>query len=316
MYGNATLDDGALPIAPSRSGAAWLRLPARLLSAISSNRKAVFGLLILGVFTVMAIFAPLIAPYNPHGTDFLPSATPSRDHLLGTTSYGQDILSQVIWGARQTLIIGSLAGLAATLLSVLVGVTAAYLGGIADHILSVVVDIFLVIPALPLMIIIAAYAKGGGMWVLIGVIAVTGWSFWARQIRPQALSLRNRDFLESARVRGESSFYIILFELLPNMISLTVAIFLGAALYAVLAAAGLQFIGLGNADEISWGTMLYWGENNEALMTGSPLWIMIPGACIALLGASVALINYAVDELGNPSLRVARRKRGRRAPRA
>jgi len=90
-------------------------------------------------------------------------------------------------------------------------------------------------------------------------------------------------------VRGESSFYIILFELLPNMISLTVAIFLGAALYAVLAAAGLQFIGLGNADEISWGTMLYWGENNEALMTGSPLWIMIPGACIALLGASVAL---------------------------
>jgi peptide/nickel transport system permease protein len=264
----------------------------------------------------MAVFAPLIAPYNPHGTDFLPSATPSRDHLFGTTSYGQDILSQVIWGARQTLIIGGLAGLAATLLSVLVGVTAAYLGGIADHILSVFVDIFLVIPALPLMIIIAAYAKGGGMWVLIGVIAVTGWSFGARQIRPQALSLRNRDFLESARVRGESSFYIILFELLPNMISLTVAIFLGAALYAVLAAAGLQFIGLGNADEISWGTMLYWGENNEALMTGSPLWIMIPGGCIALLGASVALINYAVDELGNPSLRVARRKRGRRAPRA
>lgn len=316
MYSRATLDDGALPVAPSKSRASWLGLPGRVLAAISSNRKAVIGLLILGVFTVMAIFAPLVAPYNPHATDFLPSAPPTRDHVFGTTSYGQDIFSQIVWGARQTLIIGGLAGLAATLLSVLVGVSAAYLGGTADHILSVFIDIFLVIPALPLMIIIAAYAKGGNMWVLIIVIAVTGWSFGARQIRPQALSLRNRDFLESARVRGERSLYIILFELLPNMISLTVAIFLGAALYAVLAAAGLQFIGLGNADEISWGTMLYWSENNEALMTGSPLWIMIPGACIALLGASVALINYAVDELGNPSLRVTRRKRVRRAPRA
>jgi peptide/nickel transport system permease protein len=258
----------------------------------------------------------MIAPYDPNATAFFPTMPPSHDHLLGTTSQGQDIFSQLIWGARQTLIIGGIAGLAATALSVLVGVTAAYLGGLIDHILSVITDIFLVIPALPLMLVIAAYAQGGGMWVLISVIAITGWSFGARQIRPQALSLRNRDFLEAARVRGENSAYIILFEVLPNMISLIVAIFLGAALYAVLAAAGLQFIGLGNADEISWGTMLYWGENNEALLSGAPLWIVAPGACIALLGASVALINYAVDELGNPALRTARRARGRRAARS
>lgn len=312
MHHHATLDDQALPAMPARR-AVWLGALARIGSALSSNRKAVAGVLILGVFVVMAVFAPLIAPYDPQAKSFLPTAPASRDHLLGTTSYGQDVLSQLIWGARQTLLIGLIAGLAATVLSVLIGVSAAYLGGIADHILSVFVDIFLVIPALPLMIIIAAYAKGGSMWVLIGVIAITGWSFGARQIRPQALSLRNRDFLESARVRGEHSMYIILFELLPNMVSLIVAIFLGAALYAVLAAAGLQFIGLGNADEISWGTMLYWGENNEALMAGAPLWIIAPGACIALLGASVALINYAIDELANPALRVARRKHGRRA---
>lgn len=312
MYENVALDDTALPVAPDREHVGWLGAIGRVVRAISSNRKAVAGFLILAIFTVMAIFAPIIAPYNPHGTDFLPSSPPSRAHLLGTTSYGQDTFSQLVWGARQTLIIGGIAGLAATILSVLVGVSAAYLGGIADHILSVFVDIFLVIPALPLMIIIAAYARGGGMWVLIGVIAVTGWSFGARQIRPQALSLRNRDFLESARVRGENSLYIILFELLPNMLSLTVAIFLGAALYAVLAAAGLQFIGLGNPDEISWGTMLYWAENNEALMTGAQYWIIAPGACIALLGASVALINYAIDELANPALRIQRRNRGRR----
>lgn len=313
MYQHVTAEEQVTTIVPPRRSAPFIGVLGRIGAALWSNRKALLGLLILLVVVVMAVFAPLIAPYNPNATAFLPSAPPSHANLLGTTSYGQDILSQLIWGARQTLIIGLVAGLIATLVSVLVGVSAAYLGGLADHILSVITDIFLVFPALPLMIIIAAYARGGGMWVLIGVIALTGWSFGARQLRPQALSLRNRDFLEAARVRGENSAYIITFEVLPNMISLIVAIFLGAALYAILAAAGLQFIGLGDVNEISWGTMLYWGENNEALQTGSPLWIIAPGACIAALGASVALINYAVDELGNPALRsVKRRKRGRR----
>src|SRR5579884_3482388 len=189
--------------------------------------------------------------------------------------------------------------------------SAAYLGGAVDGVLSSITDIFLVIPVLPLMIIIAKYAQGGGMWVLIAVISITGWSYGARQIRPQALSLRNRDFLESARVRGEHAGYIILWEVLPNMVSLIVAIFLGAALYGVLAAAGLQFIGLGNPNDLSWGTMLYWAQNSEALLSGSPLWVIAPGLCIALLGAGVALINYAVDEIGNPALRAKKRKRGR-----
>jgi peptide/nickel transport system permease protein len=296
---------------PVHAKPAWLRALTSARSIALSNRKATAGFLILGLFVAMAVFAPLIAPYDPNATIFGPTMSPSRDHLLGTNSYGQDLFSQLVWGARETLLIGGLAGLAATLIAVLVGVSAAYLGGMGDNLLSTLTDIFLVIPALPLMIIIAAYAKNGGMWVLIGVIAITGWSYGARQLRPQALSLRSRDFLESARVRGEHSAYIILCEVLPNMISLIVAIFLGAALYAVLAAAGLQFIGLGNPSDLSWGTMLYWGENNEALLTGSPLWIVVPGACIALLGASVALINFAVDELANPALRGKRRKRGR-----
>jgi peptide/nickel transport system permease protein len=313
VYQHVTVEGevGPAEVVPARSAVPALGILRRVGSVIVTNRKALVGVVILVVFTGMAVFAPLLAPYDPTATVAVPSAPPSHAHWLGTTSYGQDILSQIIWGARETLIIGLVAGLAATVLSVVIGVSAAYLGGFSDNILSSVTDIFLVIPALPLMIIIAAYAKGGGMWVLIGVIAVTGWSFGARQLRPQALSLRNRDFLESARVRGENSAYIIAFEVLPNMVSLIVAIFLGAALYAVLAAAGLQFIGLGNPNDLSWGTMLYWAENNEAMMTGSPLWIIAPGACIALLGASVAFINYAVDELANPSLRGARRKRAK-----
>jgi peptide/nickel transport system permease protein len=194
-------------------------------------------------------------------------------------------------------------------IAVVVGVSAAYLGGMWDHVLNLFTDVFLVIPTLPLMIVVAAYAKGGGVAVLIAVIVITGWSYGARQLRSQALSLRNREFLEAARVRGERSLYIIVFEVLPNMTSLIVAIFLGAALYAVLAAAGLQFIGLGDPNDLSWGTMLYWAQSNGALLAGSPLWVVAPGVCIALLGAAFALLNYAFDEIGNPALRPVRRRR-------
>jgi peptide/nickel transport system permease protein len=208
------------------------------------------------------------------------------------------------------------AGLFATIISVVVGITSAYLGGGTDHVLSLFTDVFLILPALPLMIIIAAYGKGSGASIIIAVIVITGWSYGARQLRAQALSVRHREFLESARVRGESSAYIILFELLPTMTSLIVANFLGAAVYAVLTAAGLQFIGLGNTDELSWGTMLYFAENNEALNSGVPLWALGPGICIALLGAGFALLNYAFDEMGNPALRGVRRKRGRKPERS
>jgi peptide/nickel transport system permease protein len=148
---------------------------------------------------------------------------------------------------------------------------------------------------------------------MIGVLVVTGWAYGARQLRAQALSLRNRDFLESARVRGERRSYIIVCEVLPTMTSLILATFLGGALYAVLTAAGLQFIGLGDNNSLSWGTMLHWAQSNAALQTGQPLWAVAPGLCIALLGASFALLNYAFDEISNPALRPVRRSRGKRA---
>jgi peptide/nickel transport system permease protein len=284
---------------------------SRLVAALAGNRKGLLGAILLLFFIVVAVFAPLIAPYDPTAGLFTPSLSASTAHLLGTTSDGKDVFSQLIWGTRQSLLIAIAVGLMATIISVLIGVTAAYIGGITDLGLGLVTDIFLVLPALPLMIIIAAYYKGSGVWIIITVIVITSWSYGARQLRAQALSLRTREFLLSARVRGESSLYIILFELLPTMTSLIVATFLGTAVYAVLTAAGLQFIGLGNPDDLSWGTMLYWAENNEALNAGSPLWAIAPGVCIALLGAAFALLNYAFDELGNPALRTARRKRGR-----
>jgi peptide/nickel transport system permease protein len=279
--------------------------------AISRNRKAVAGVLLLLLFTVLAIFPGQIAPYNGQAEIFLPGLGPSRAHLLGTTAYGQDIFSQVIWGTRLSLVIALSVGGLATVLAVLVGVSAGYLGGATDGVLSLITDVILVLPIFPLIIVIAAYEKNAGLLTLIVVLGVLGWSYGARQLRVQTLSLRRRDFLESARVRGERKSYVILHEILPTMTSLIVATFLGAAIYAVLTAAGLQFIGLGDPNSQSWGTMLYWAENNEALSAGMAWWAIAPGLCIALLGAAFALLNYAFDEISSPALRVRKLERRR-----
>ena len=271
------------------------------------NRKAVTGILLLLFFLVLAIFPGELSPYNPSAILFEPALSPSGAHWLGTTSQGQDILSQLIWGARQTLIIAFAAGGLATVVSVIVGVSAAYLGGFADGVLSLITDILLVIPIFPLIIVITAYLRSAGVVEMIIVLGALGWSYGARQLRVQVLSLRHRDFLMAARVRGERSAYIIVAEIMPTLTSLIVASFLGTAVFSVLTAAGLQFVGLGNPNSLSWGNMLYWAQNNEALDAGMPLWAITPGVCIALLGAAFAFLNYAFDEISNPALRPVRR---------
>ena len=293
----------ATPRPRGRSGAGFWR-------ALRGNRKAMAGSAILLIFAVVAAFPGLFTTVrDPNALVYPPRLSPSTGHLLGTTGLGQDIYSQLIYGTRQSLIIALVAGFFATVLSVLIGVSAAYLGGIFDDLLSMLTNVVLVIPAFPLIIILAKYAGHGSLTVLLVVLVVTGWAYGANQMRAQALSLRNRDFLESARVRGERRSYIIVAEVLPTMTSLIVANFLGAALYSVLSAAGLQFLGLGDPNSSSWGTMLYWAQNQQALQTGLPLWSIAPGVCVGLLGASFALLNYAFDEIGNPALRPVRRRR-------
>jgi len=282
---------------------------ADLWRAVAGNRKAVAGVLLLAFFLVLAIFPGQIAPYSGTAEDFGRGLGPSSAHWFGTTAYGQDVLSQLISGTRQSIIIAFAVGGLATAIAVLVGVSAAYLGGVADGVLSLITDVILVIPIFPLIIVIAAYERNSGLFTLVVVLGALGWSYGARQLRSQTLSLRSRDFLEAARVRGERRFYVIVFEIIPTMTSLIVASFLGAALYAVLFAAGLQFIGLGDPNSQSWGTMLYWAENNEALGAGMVYWAIMPGVCVALLGAAFALLNYAFDEISNPALRLRRLER-------
>jgi len=297
----------------SGAKAFWARFRAGpvggLARAIASNRKATAGFVILAIFCFLAAFPGLIAHDNPQAEIYQPTLQPSGAHLLGTTAYGQDLFAELIYSTRESLFIAVMAGALATVLSVIIGVTAAYLGGLVDNVLSLFTDIFLVIPAFPLIVVIAAYSKNGGDPIIIAVLVVTGWSYGARQLRVQALSIRNRDFLVAARLRGERRWRVIVSEMLPTMTSLIVAIFLGTTLYAIVAAAGLQFVGLGNPETLSWGTMLYWAQNNEALQVGSPLWAIVPGCCIAMLGAAFALLNYAFDEVSNPALRPVRKKR-------
>jgi peptide/nickel transport system permease protein len=280
-----------------------------LLRSIRHNGKAVAGLVIMLVFLVMALVPNLIVSGNPATDTKAVSLGMSSKHWLGTTAFGQDIWLQVVHGARPALLIAIISGLLATVLSVLIGVGAAYLGGVWDDALNLFTDVVLVLPTLPLVIVIAGYFSQHSITVMIVVLVVTGWSYGARQLRSQALSLRNRDFLEAARVRGERSSYIIVFELLPNMTSLIVANFLGAALYSLLTASTLEFIGLGDTSSYDWGTMLYWAENNSALQTGAYVWAAAPGLCIALLAAGFALLNNAFDEISNPALRPVRRLR-------
>ncbi|HEY9290394.1 MAG TPA: ABC transporter permease [Microlunatus sp.] len=294
-----------VPVTRVRTGAGILR-------AIVGNRKALVGAIMLAIFVIAAIVPQLFTTIDNPDQRFEQMLPPEAGHLLGTNAFGQDIWTQLVYGTRQSLFVSVAVGVLASVVSIIVGVSAAYLGGLGEDLLSLLTDVFLVIPALPLIIVIAAYAGGGKMAVMIGVLVITGWSYGARQLRAQAMSLRNRDFLESARVRGERSSYVIVFEMLPTMVSLIAANFLGIALYALLTEAGLQFIGLGNSSAISWGTMLHWAQTNEALQTGQQWWVIAPGLAIGLLGASFALLNYAFDEISNPALRPVRRRKGRK----
>ena len=228
---DASTPTGTPAPARRRGGGLW--------AAVRGSRKALVGLGIFLVFSVMAAVPQLFTPVrDPNELAFPPALSPSRQHPLGTTTLGQDIFAQLVYGTRQSLVIALVAGFFATVLAVLIGVSAAYLGGFTDDVLSMVTNVFLVIPTFPLIIILATYAGKGTLLVVLIVLVVTGWSYGANQLRAQTLSLRNRDFLESARVRGERRSYIIVVEMLPTMTSLIVASFLGAALYSVLTAAG------------------------------------------------------------------------------
>jgi peptide/nickel transport system permease protein len=280
-----------------------LRFTGRALRTLWGNRKARTGLIILGIIILVAIFAPVLAPHSPTATTFTPYKGPSATNWLGTTGNGQDVFSQLIYGSRVSLIVGLVAGAMATLIAVTFGLIAGYRPGLVDEVLSFITNLALVIPALPLMIILAAYIQGRSVWTIVLVVGFTSWATGARVIRSQTKTLRTREFVTSAVFSGERLLRVAFRDILPNMTSLVAASFFAAATAAVLAEASLEFLGLGNPATVSWGTILYAAQQQNALLTGQWLMVLAPGLAIVLLMVSFTLINFGVDTLSNPRLR-------------
>jgi peptide/nickel transport system permease protein len=271
---------------------------------VTLNNTMLFGCIIIGIFLLLALFGPLFARYDPAALSSDSLMPPSPTHWLGTTLAGQDVFAQLMVGTRYSILWGLLTACVVTLIYITVGLCAGYFGGVVDEVLTLLTNVFLVIPGFPLALIIAAYIPYKGPLTVAFVIALTGWAGHARVIRAQTLSLRHRDFVEAAQVSGSSTWHIIFFEILPNMLAIVAAGFVGTMLSVVLAAAGLEFLGLGDIRSVSWGSMFYWAQNGQALIQGAWWWFVPPGAFVALLGAGLTFINIGIDEIADPRLRI------------
>lgn len=284
-----------------------------LLRGLLGNAKAVSGLVILVVFGLMALLAPIIAPGDPTLIQGIGSQPPSPEHWLGTTAKGQDVLALNVWGSRSSLFVGFTVGILATFVGLLIGLASAYLGRTVDNVLSLVTNVFLLLPGLPLLVILAAFLPQG-LGTVILVLVITGWAGSARVLRSQAMSIRGKDFVAASQVTGEDGLRIMFREMLPNMASIVMSTFLACVIFGIGAQAGLEFLGLGDISTVSWGTNLYWASNDGALLTGA-WWVFVPpGVCIALVAFALALVNYGVDETTNPRLRRPRRRTTPDAP--
>jgi peptide/nickel transport system permease protein len=282
-----------------------LRVPLNIWRTMTQSRKVTVGSAIVGFFILVGLFGPLIITTNPNATGPLFIAHPSAAHWLGTTVVGEDIFSQLINGTRTSVFWGLGTGLVVTLLSVLVGLVSGYFGGWIDDLLTLLTNVSLVLPSIPLAIVLAAYFPRGPLTISL-VIVVTNWAWQARVLRSQTLSMRNREFVVAARASGEHTWRIIFFEIFPNEIGLVVAGFVSTTIYVILAWAALEYLGLGDGYTPSWGSMLYWAQQAGALGGSLWWWFIPPGACIAILGAGLSLINFGIDEIADPRLRSER----------
>jgi peptide/nickel transport system permease protein len=308
-----TLDpalDVSLPAKPRRVGGR-LRVPGWL-ALLLGNPKSRTGLVMVGFMVIVALIAPLISVAHPNDFNLLAvRQAPSWNHLFGTTDQGSDIFSQVVLGARRSLLLGAAAGLLATAVAAILGITAAYAGGIVDDVVNFLINVFLTIPPIPLLVVVSGYLKNRGMGTMIVVLAVVLWAFEARILRGQALSLKNRDFIQAAKVAGESTWRIVFGELVPNMISRIAAAFVLVFYIALLTDAGLEFLGLGDMSKTSWGVTLYWAQVNSTVLQGEWWPFFFPGAALAFTVLGLVLVLAGIDEVSNPRLRSERTKRRR-----
>lgn len=283
------------------------RVLGRLWRTVTVNRKVMAGSAIIAVFILLALVGPLFIHQNPFAYTRDLVAPPSSAHWLGTNQGGQDVFVQLIVGTRGSVIWAFVTGLMVMIISIAVGLVGGYLGGVVDDILSIITNVFLVIPALPLAIIAVEFFNRSAITIAI-VVALTNWPWGARVLRAQTLSMRNREFVTAAHAVGEKTWRIIFLEILPNEIAIVAASFITTTIQVLLAVASLEFLGFGDSQAISWGTMLYSAYTGSALFQGAWWWFAPPGLCIALLGSGLALLNFGIDEVADPRLRQHKRR--------
>ncbi len=299
-----------LPAAAPR-GRGRLRIPGWLVLLLR-NPKSCTGIAMVAFVVLIALIAPLISVSDPNGFNILAARqAPSWHHLFGTTDQGSDIFSQVVVGARRSLLLGAAAGALATGLAAILGITAAYAGGLVDEAVNFLTNVFLTIPPIPLLVVVSGYLKSRGLGTMALVLALVLWAFEARILRGQALSLKSRDFILAAKASGESTRRIVFGELMPNMISRIAAAFVLVFYIALLTDAGLEFLGLGDASATSWGVTLYWAQTNSTVLQGEWWPFFFPGAALAFTVLGLVLLLAGIDEVSNPRLRTERVRRRR-----
>ena len=266
------------------------------------TKRGLFGISVLVLFLFLTLFGALLAPYDPLASSTEVLQPPSSSHLLGTTEAGSDVLSQVMVGARVSIVVGFAAAVISAVLGAAVGLIGGYFGGWTDRIFDSFENWFLVIPTLPLMVVIARLLDPS-LTVLILVIGLTSWAGTGRIVRSQVLTLKERAFVERARALGASDWYIIRTHILPNTLPLIFANTVLIVAVAILAEAGLAFLGLGDPSSISWGTMLEAGFEASAPSAGAWWYVVPPGLCITVLVFAVAVLGYLFEEQVNPRLR-------------
>ncbi len=280
-----------------------IKAPAWLVLLLK-NPKGRVGLAIVLGMAVLAIISPLIAdPASATNFSFATRLAPTWHHLFGTTDQGEDVWAGVIVGARRSLATVLLVAVLATALASTLGITAAYVGGVVDDVISLVTSVVFVIPTIPLLIDVTAFLHQRGMTTMVLVIGFTIWAFEARILRGQALTLKNRDFIQAAKVSGESTWRIVFGELMPNMISRIAAAFVLVFYIAILIEAGLEFLGLGDSGKASWGVSLYWATVNSSVLQGEWWSFVFPGLAIGVTVLGLTLLLVGIDEVSNPRLR-------------
>lgn len=279
------------------------RAPAVTGRRLHLGRIGATGLGLLAGLATVAVAAPVLAPFDPRARVGPPFSRPSTTYLLGTNDVGQDLLSELLFGARVSLTVGLAAAATATAIGVVVGLTAGYARGWVDTLLMRIVDVVLSLPFVPLAIVIGVLL-GPGLATLVVLIAAVTWAGTARALRSQVLSVRELDHVCAARAMGATAAHVLWRHVVVDVTPLVVPQFVMAAKTAILLEASLSFLGLGDPTTRSWGTTLSFAFERSAFLTDAWLWWVVPpGVCIALAVLGFALIGYGIEEMARPELR-------------